>query len=846
MVVLLKIFPLFFLAQVVLAFQSAILELTITDPGGAVIPNLTARLESGDKIIREIKTSKPQRVIFSNVKPGEYTLEIEAPGFTEYSEIIQVAAGNNPKSVQLEIAQIIENVVVDRSPQETKIDRRDGAFTNFLSKAEIDSLPEDPAQLKQALKDKFGEDAEFFVDGFSSSGLPQKSQITSIKVTQGSFDAEYHKIGVAIIEITTKPFVRYIGSFFFNFNDARLNGREPFSPIRNPEQQKSFALFFGGPIRKDKTSFFAAISNRNFYNTETITARLPDGDFENSVRTSTNNFTFDGRLNYQPTKFQTINLSYFFNKGDSTNLGIGGFDLPERTFGLESDENRFRYSQVGNLGEKYYNEFRFQFSSETSDTVSVNNQPAIVVLDAFTSGGAGNDTKRKTQNLSVGDNLLFGIKNHALKIGGFFEYRRQLASLSVNQNGTFTFTSLDDFVMNKPATFSERGGIRNINFSQYQISAFIQDDVRLRKNLMLSLGLRYEFQNNLNDHNNFSPRLGFSWSPQESGKTTFRGGIGLFYQWFEADTLATILSQDANQTPETVVVNPGFPNPFIGGTIQILPESFRQKSADLQNPAVFLSQFGVERELAKNASLRVQYSHQKTVHQFRSRDVNAPVDFIRPNPNLGRILQFESSAFTSTNSLRVDFSTTPSKATFLSAGYRLAKTTSDSSGLFGLPSDNNNLRLDRSPADIDRRHNINASFGWALKKGFKFSTVYRGISPLPFTITTGRDDNGDTIFNDRPAGIARNSERGTWTTQTDVSLSWQISLEKNQGNPTIPADPNLFITRGKTIRFTINALNLFNQTNFSRFVGVQTSPFFLQPVAANDPRKLDLGMTFSF
>lgn len=839
---------LFCSCQTIFAFQSTSLELTVIDQNSAPISSAISRLKKDETIVKEIKNSGSQKLIFFNIQPNQYILEIEAAGFKTYSELIEVNIGNTQRTISLEIAQIVESVTVERSNQDKNLDPRDGAFTNFLSKAEIEALPDEPELLKKALQQKFGDDAEFFVDGFSSKGrLPHKSEIASIKVSQSSFDAEYHKIGVAILNITSKAATRFFGLFSFNFNDARLNAREPFSQIRYPEQNRSFFLLLNGPIKKDKISFSLAAGNTNSYNAATVVAKLPNGNVNNSLRSPSNKLFFDGRITYNFSQFQTINLTYSYNRNDSKNLGIGGFNLPERAFDLNSQENRIKYSQVGNVGQKFYNEFYFQFGDETSKTVSVNEDTSIIVLDAFNKGGAGNDTNRQRQTLSIADNLLWGVGNHALKVGGMLEYERNRIISAENQFGTFLFSSLDDFLSNKPSIFTQKSGNRNVKFSQFQLGAFIQDDFRVHKSLMLSLGLRYEWQNNLKDNNNFSPRIGFAWSPTKEGKTTFRGGLGLFYNWFEPNTLATILSQDENQPSEIIIIDPNFANPFSSGSSQTLPKSYWQKSADLKNPYIILGQFGVQRQLLKNTSTSIQYTYQKGIHQFRSRDINAPINFVRPDANLGRIVQLESSAFFVRNTLKFSFNTAPSKTTFLSVDYRLSKNISDANGYFGLPSDNYNLRLDRSVSNNDQRHYVYTTFGWALPKNLRFSTIFRANSPLPYTVTTGKDNNGDTIFNDRPTGVLRNSERSSWNRQFDASLSWKFSLEKDRNNFPISADPNAgTFFKGKTLLLEINADNIFNQTNFTNFVGVETSPFFRQPIAANSPRRIRFGVTFSF
>lgn len=826
--------------------QNTDLELVVVDQSSSIIPNVAARLIKDDKTVKEAAISEPQNIVFANIIPGGYTLEIKAAGFSTSSEEIEIRAGTNKKIVRLEIEQIVENVTVENSLRDKNLDPREGAFTNFLTRAEIESLPDDPEQLLNALKQKFGDDAEFFVDSFSSGRLPRKSEIASIKVNQSSFDAEHHKIGIPIIEITTKPTSKFFGILNFDFNDAVLNARETFSPNRNASQNKNFGLLLWGPIKKDKLSFSASAGYNTFYNTAVIKAALPDGVINNPEKSSSNQKQFNGKITYIPSPFQTINFNYSFNRSDSLNLGIGEFDLTERAFDSHLQSNQIRYSQSGTIGKAFYNEFRFQFFNEVFKTIPATDAATIIVLDAFKKGGAGNNAIAHRQDISIADNFLWGIKNHALKIGGVLDYRRRNILSEENRSGTFIYSSLYDYGVNRPSLFIQESGNRTAETAQIQFGAFIQDDFRLNKSLMLNLGLRYERQSDLKDGNNFSPRIGFAWSPTEMSKTTLRGGIGLFYNWLETDTLNAIQLRGENQPGTTIIINPGFPNPYSAGTIEILPKSFRLKASNLESPYVFLAQFGVQRQLSLTSSLRIQYSYQKGVHQFRSRDLNAPLNRIRPDADFGQISYFESSAFFVKNTLKIDYDVSPTKNTFLSVDYRLAKNISDSGGSFALPSDNYNLRSDRSVANDDQRHTIYATFSWNLLKGLRLSTIYRAASPLPYTITTGRDDNGDTVFNDRPNGISRNSERGMWQKQFNASLGWQINLEKNNDNMSISSDPNSQVIKGKTLFIDIASTNIFNQTNLQTFVGNQTSVFFRQPISAAEPRRIKFNLRFSF
>lgn len=843
-------------ASTVHALQTDSLRVIVTDQTDAFIPDVIVRLKNEKGFVKEIKDSDNENASFSKLTLGKYILEVEAKGFKPFAQEIEVKAGRNEITVKLEIAEIAENVQVERDPQDKALDSQDGAFTNFLTREQLEALPDDPEELEKALKDQFGQDVFIRVDGFTGK-LPPKSQIASIRVTRSSFDAEYHQLGSTIIDIISKAGGgKWLSSVWFNFNDESFNARNPFATRRFPAQGRDFDAFFSGPIIKNKTSVFAILSGENSYRQKNIFAAVPDGQINDSVRNLFNSFYSSVKISHNLGKGKSLNMIYNAATRNSLNEGVGGFDLPERAFSFNTSSHQIKISESGFIGKRFLNEIRLQYTNETTKTNPISDETAIIVLDSFNAGGAGNFSRRRRQNLWISDNFLFGAgKIHALKIGGLFEYENQNLISADNQNGTFTFSSLADFQNNFPSTFTQSLGLRKINVSQFQIGAYIQDDIRLHRSFLLSAGLRWEWQNNLKNYSNFSPRLGFTWSPYKNGKMTFRGGAGVYYNWLETNNLATILSQNISQPSETIIINPSYPNPFQSGTSQILPQSFRQLAPDLKNPYVFLSSIGMERQLSKKAFLRVLYKYQKGVHQFRSRDINAPFNFIRPNLDFGRITQVESTAFFAQNSLNIEFNGSIRRNLSFTSNYTFSKTISDNNGIFGLPSDNYNLQADRSVSNLDRRHRLYASMFWRIRKGLNFSTNLTAASPLPYTITTGFDNNSDTIFNDRPFGARRNSERGAWRKQVDMSLSWTIGLIKREtaggGVAAVLEDNADSETIGNanhkySLKFSVRAHNVFNQPNFTNYIGVQTSPFFRQPITADSPRRIELGIRFSF
>jgi hypothetical protein len=837
------------------------LRVIVVDQNLAQIPGAAVRLkDSSGVIIKEIKSTDAQPIIFARLVQGRYVLEVEAGNFKPYAEEINVNNGASEVTVKLEVADIKEKVDIKLDELDKALDPREGAFTNFLSRQQIAALPDDPEEMEKALRQIAGEDAVIRVDGFTGGRLPPKSQIASIKIIRSNFDAEFHEAGSPLVDISTRAGgSNWTGSFAFRFNDAALNARQPLAISRRPSQLRNFDGFLNGPVVKKKTSLTLFAFGNNSFDTENIVAILPGGRLNEGVRRTSDFLYTSARLIHNLSQTHSLNFTYNRNKIDARNLGAGGFNLSDRAYNAKTLTNQIRISESGNIGEKLLNEFRLQLTDESSKSIPRSHAPTIIVLDAFSRGGAGVDNSNRRQSIYLADNLLFGLGSHALKIGGLVEYDAVKLETNDNQNGTFTFSSLADFLLDKPTTFTQRQASRRVNFSQAQVGVFLQDDLRLHKTFSLALGLRYEWQNNLKDKDNFSPRVSFIWSPGKRGRIVIRGGIGVFYDWLSPHDYGAILSQDASQPSETIIINPSFPNPFASGASDPLPKSFWAPASDLKNPYVISSSIGVETRLRPNLTLQALYRFTRGVHQFRSRDANAPLpDSGRPDPSLGRIAQVESSAFFARNSLDINASGSFTSRISYAISYTLAKTISDAEGIFSLPSDSYNLRLDRSVSNTDQRHRLYGFLNWKVRKGLNLSTIFKVGSPLPYTITTGRDDNGDTIFNDRPFDIKRNSLRGSWQRQIDLNVSWTLFFGNKESSASGPR--TIILTESEAssggfdidpkkkfvLKFYASATNVLNQTNLRNFVGVQTSPLFGQAVSADFPRRLEMGVRFSF
>jgi len=845
------------------------LRVMVVDPNGAAINKARVSIKVGSKD-RVAETNQRGEAFFSRLPVGQYQIHVAAPGFTPRDLAgVSLPLNGNQLEVRLEVAPVTEQIVVAQDKREAATDPRGSAFTNVLTAEQIALLPDDPDEFEQAIRMLAPPGAMMRVNGFLGGHLPPKSQIREIRFRMDPYAAEFHNAGFGSIDIFTKPGVnQWHGSLNLGFRDESLNARQTFAPFRAAEQFRRFAATLDGPIWRDHTSLFLSADGNANYDSKTILAALPSGSFFNDIiRRPSRQLNLQARVEHALNKTHTLRGEYQRNGRRMDNLGVGDFDLAERAFFTDQTEHIFRVSDSGAFGKKLFNEFRFQTRWQEINSQALTQTPAILVLNAFNRGGSQVSSDRHTHDFELADNADFPVGRHALRFGLLFEAGNYHSNALSNANGTFTFASLDAFRTGRPTTFTQRIGDPFIAFSQYQFGGYLQDDIRVKKNLSISLGMRYEWQTNFDDHNNFAPRVGLAWSPFKNGKTTIRVGAGIFYDWLGSETVEQTLRVNGTRQRDLVVTNPGFPNPFSGGLQTVLPTSRLQLDPTLNQPYVEQISVGVERQFSQAIRFNATYFYNRGVHLLRGRNINAPIPGLgRPDPATGNITQVEASASSTQHLLNIGFHLNQlRRRLFFAANYSLSKATNDADGPFSLPVDNFNLRAERGSSAMDLRHRFFMMVNTNLFKGLRLGTTFQATSALPYTITTGFDNNGDTVSNDRPAGIGRNSARGAGRWEMSTRLSWGFgfgqppesngqvrphvaAIRMDGGGDVLGNMPSMPGANNKRYRmeFYVQAFNLFNHANLTSFSGVQTSPFFGHATAAQPGRRIESGLRFSF
>jgi hypothetical protein len=853
------------------------LAVTVVDQTKAVIPGATVTVTGLDDATRATpvapaQTSAEGVATIAGLRPGRYLVQAEFSGFDPgLLREVRVRAGDNKHVIVLAIKGFQDSVTVGRDAQESAADRRGGSFGSALTREQVEALSDDPDEMAKQLQDIAGGGAVLRVDSFEGGKLPSKAQIKSIHITRDAFAAENHHAGGLFIDIITQPGIGPMrGGGRYNLRDGSLSSRSPFTPTKGPERTQNFGMNFAGSLIKERASFNLSLNGSTSYETPNLFVALPDGTHSEAlpIKAPRDNAFVYANFDYAITKDQTLRVSYSQNDSMQRNLGVGGYEQIEHAYSSDEHFHTVRIQEAGPLGRRLFTNTRFEISWSDTESRSAFEAQTIRVTDFFTSGGAQVAGGRHTRTFNIASDLDYVRSIHSLRMGVVLTGGGYRSNDTSNYLGTYTFENLDAYKAGLPRSYTRRIGDPNIDYFNLQAAGYIQDDIRIRKGLTLSPGLRYEAQTHLSDFNALGPRIGVTWAPFKNGKTTLRASAGIFYDWLASGTYEQTLRVDGFRQQELNIVNPSFPDP---GNVGIVPPINRYLlGPDLQMSRNARLSAGIDHAFTTKVRAGVTYSHINGSELLRGLNLNAPVGRVRPNPLFGNIVEVagdgESRQQTVNGFLQV-FITPPSpnrskelldwKRTNFGINYNVGKMENNTDGAFSVPA-TGSLAAEWGPASGDIRHRFNAFFGTQALRNFSANLNFSMSSGSPYTIRTGFDDNGDQIFNDRPIGVGRNTLRGDGAMNLSGFFNYTFMFGKRRVN--LP--PGIFIN-GAPGNFTVtqvqidplprfrvgiqvNAQNLTNHPNYVGYSGTLTSPFFGQPTAAQGMRKIDVGLNFSF
>jgi len=791
----------------------------VTDPSGGTIAKAAVRLTNASGASLDATTNREGFYEFKGLPPGMYTLKAVAKGFALFTqENIQILDGQTQKlNVGLLIHVEEEKVEVTDTSTKVDVDPSNNAGTVVMKGKDLEALSDDPDELQSELQALAGPSAgpnggQIYIDGFTAGQLPPKASIREIRLNQNPFSSEYDKLGYGRIEILTKPGTDQLhGQLFLTGNTDAFNTRNPFEgSVQQPGYYSTqFSANLGGSLGK-KASFFTNIERRNLHELNVVDTPFVDPttfqltqftDASPNPRTRTN---FSQRFDFQLTPGNTLSTRYQYWRNSENGDGVGTFTLPTAGFNSLETEHTFQVSDTQTLSARTINETRFQFVREENNQNPLNNAPTIQIQGAFVDGGNSTGLYNDTQNRYELQNITYmTFGKHSIKYGGRLRVTKEDYASNSKFNGLYSFGSRVDptvagcNVSNPPTTCPQISGLLAYQRTLQSIAAgnsptangggasfyavnanaigsaianqtwadgalFFQDDWRIRTNITLSSGLRYETQNNLGDHADLAPRLGLAWGIDANGKnkspkTVLRLGFGMFYDRFSSDLVLQQQLQNGLIQQQFLIQNPSFFN-----ATQAVPASQFQSSGtspqtvyiinpNLRTPYTMQTGVTIERQLTKAANLSVTYLNSRGDHQFYT-------DFTNPTILSGGIVgtppatikyQYQSEGVFKQNQLIVNSSVRVGTKLSLFGYYTLNYANSDSAGANYVLSVPNDPSADYGRASFDVRHRVFFGGSIGLPHDFRLSPFMIASSGSPFNITTGQDVYGDAQFNTR-------------------------------------------------------------------------------------------------
>jgi hypothetical protein len=492
--------------------------------------------------------------------------------------------------------------------------------------------------------------------------------------------------------------------------------------------------------------------------------------------------------------------------------------------------------------------------------------------DVLTTGGAQVRGGRNATVFNLQSDLDYVRGIQSVRMGVSLDGGAYRSDDSSNYLGTYYFDTPDALQAGQPRSFIKRVGDPNIAYHNVQAGIYIQDDIRVRKSLTLSPGVRYEVQTHLRDYSNLGPRVGVTWAPFKNGKTSLRGSLGVFYDWLNANIYEQSLRVDGFRQRELNIANPSFPNPGDDGSITATNRYLLTAGLPMvRNTRVSL---GVDQTISPRVRLGLLYANTRGSGLLRGRNLNAPVGGVRPDPafvnvvevvadaasrqhmvsaNASISLAAPSPALNGPNAPRINW-----KRNSFNVNYSAGRFENNTDGPFSLPASGSPDGEWGEVAGEIRHHRLNVGVNSGVLKNLNVNFNLFASTGTPYTVTTGRDDNGDLVFNDRPAGTGRNTlwTPGQWTVNSFASYTLAIG-KRTVGPP--GGITGITFTNGRAdvqtggpappryrVGIYVNAQNLTNKVNYTGFTGTQSSPLFAKATGALGQRKIDIGLNVSF
>jgi hypothetical protein len=863
----------------------------VADPSGAIVPNAEIDLiENNGSVAGSYHSAGDGSFQVIAPHPGTFTLVVSEPGFDTVKTPVLIAASvaavsaaaatrlnAAPLHIVLPIAALSTNVNVNAENDEDLTSSDENHDSSVMTAGDIKQLPIFDNDLQGAMgaflddSDTASGGAGLIVDGVEANrNTVSASAVQEIRINQDPYSAQYYWPGRGQMEIVTKSAAdHYHGQFNFLFRDSTLNAQNALAPSKPFEQRRVYEGHFTGPIFFAPKSSFLVSFNRAEEDIDSVvdavvapTPDNPTGTFTANVPAPTRDTEFSARAAHQFSDRHSAYAQYSYQDWTGQNQGVGGQSLASVGYNNRYHEDDLIFHVDSTLSSELLNQFSLVTEHAFSKNRNAFEAPRVYVSGDFSSGSAQNDTLSTDYNIRLYDMVSWTRGRHFVKIGaGIPHFDRRAFDDNSNALGTYTFSpilapdgvtvltsALQNYQNNLPSAFSINSGETHFIYHQQEMGAFIQDQYKLSSRFSITPGLRYDWQNFFATKRlGFSPRLSFAYVIDQQSKTVLRGGGGIYYDRTGSGSLLDLARYDGLQPRRRSVVialNPATEPATgcvpVGNCINpaSLPVARTELKPNARVPYEMHYGLSIERQLGEKATGTVSVYTMRQIGTFRSVDINAPTPQSgytqRPDPNYGRIRQMQPEGFMTGSGMDVSYRGRLNKWFTGWGRYTWSHFASNSDGLGWYPQNQYDPNDNWSDASFDRRQRLGMYAMFHPESVYNLSAGIWANTGRPWTVTTGTDPYGDSLYNARPDGLARNSER--LPSYVDLDLRWghDFAITPNKDDEA----PHL--------GFNAAAFNVLNHENPGWVDTVATSPGFGEVTSVGAPRRLQMGMRVEF
>lgn len=554
---------------------------------------------------------------FTNLPPGDYTLEATVQGFKTASKAITIRAGETSvEDIKLEVADVTATVTVTASSSGQGVQTSETAPAATIKQTDLQTLPLPNEELLDALPLVpgviRGPDGHIAMNGARPSqsamtvnsanvtdpvtgafaiNLPIEA-VESAQVLTNPYAAEYGKFtgGVTAVETRsgTNKFSAEAQSFFPRFarRGGKWNGIAAFTP----------RLAFSGPIKKNKLWFMQSFEYR-FVRTpiESLPADKRDTRLESFDSVS----QLDWDIN--PSNHLTSTFSLFPEKLGY--VGLNTFNPQEVTPNYKQRGFFWAVNERRTMGSKAVLESYFSVKKFDADVFPSSGEQPMNFTPNVNTGNFFNNQHRRSTRVDVLEVYNFEppkfAGTHFMKVG-----------LGL------THTSFDGRNTSNPVRVLRRDGTRTeqidfvgqgaLNRNTNEFSSFFEDKWTINARLTLEYGVRLD-RDNIASTNNVAPRLAIAFAPTADGRTVIRGGVGLFYDQIDLN-VATF-----PQLPERLITR------YDAEGRQMLGSQLQRmvlQDGEYQTPRSVNWNVEVDREWLQNLFVRVGYKQRQATREY--------------------------------------------------------------------------------------------------------------------------------------------------------------------------------------------------------------------------------------